>query len=117
VFVIANCLFTFGVYGSVVSVGPTYNLRSFTNTQGTWLKVVGDGTATSVATTTVGGIMSSNNYIYGSFRGVWLAAGTLDISAFVNTSFDTVPVVLEGDTGCAMCSTRVRPAIRTRPQS
>jgi hypothetical protein len=103
---IANCLFTFGVYGSVVSVGPTYNLRSFTNTQGTWMKVVGDGTATSVATTSVGGIMSSNNYIYGSLRGIWLAAGTLDISAFINTSFDTVPIMLQGDTGCAMFSTR-----------
>jgi hypothetical protein len=103
---IANCLFTWGVYGSVVSVGPTYNLRTFTNTQGTWLKVVGNGNATTPSTTTVGGIMSSNTYVYGSSRGIWLAAGTMDISAFVNTSFDTVPTVLQGDPGCAMFSTR-----------
>ena len=103
---IANCLFTWGVYGTVVSVGPTYNLRNFTNTQGTWLKVVGNGTITGPSSTTVGGIMSSNTYVYGSSRGIWLAAGTMDISAFVNTSFDTVPTVLQGDPGCAMFSTR-----------
>jgi hypothetical protein len=103
---ISNCLFTWGVFGSVVSVGPTYNLRNFTNTQGTWLKVVGNGTATTASTTTVGGILSSNNYVYGSSRGIWLAAGTMDVSAFANTGFDTVPTVLQGDPGCAMFSTR-----------
>jgi hypothetical protein len=106
VFFIANSLFTWGVYGTVVSVGPTYNLRSFTNTQGSWLKVVGDGTATKLATSTVGGIMSCNTYVFGASRGIWLAGGTLDISAFINTSFDNVPTVLQGDTGCAMFSTR-----------
>ena len=107
VFFIANTLFTWGTYGSVVSVGPTYNLRNFTNTQATWLKVVGDGTPSASASTTVGGIMSSNNYVYGASRGIWLAAGTLDISSFVNTGFDTVPTVIQGDPGCAFFSTRI----------
>lgn len=103
---IANCLFTWGVYGSVVSVGPTYNLRTFTNTEGTWLKIVGNGTTTTLSSTTVGGILSSNNYIFGSARGVWLSGGTLDISCFVDTSFDTVPSTLQGDPGCGIFSTR-----------
>ena len=107
VFFISNCLFSWGAYGSVVSVGPTYNLRTFTNTQGTWMKVLGDGTVGQLSSTTVGGILSSNNYVYGSSRGLWLAAGTLDISCFVDTSFDTVPTVIQGDPGCAIFSTRI----------
>jgi hypothetical protein len=106
VFFISNTLFTWGVYGSVVSVGPTYNLRTYTNTQGTWMKVLGNGTISQISSTTVGGIMSSNNYVYGCYRGIWLAAGTMDISCFADTSFDTVPVVLQGDPGCALFSTR-----------
>lgn len=101
-----DTLFSWGVYEDVVNVGPTYNLRNFTNSQGCWLKVVGDGTPTQFPSTQVEGVMSTNSYVYGPAKGIWCAAGCLGLSNFVNTCFDVVPVVLQVDPGGSMESVR-----------
>ncbi|MBV9784767.1 MAG: hypothetical protein JO264_13240 [Acidisphaera sp.] len=102
----SNTLFSWGTYGNVVDSGPTYNLRTFTQTQGCWLKVVGDGTPTQFPSTQVEGVTATNCYVLGPAKGIWCAAGCLGLSNLVNTSFDNVPVVLQVDPGGSTQSLR-----------
>lgn len=75
----------------------TYYLLDYTATEGTWLLITGNGTATSVSTISHGGIIATNNYVFGCRYGIHVDGGNLEIGRLTNTGFDEVGTVLQCD--------------------
>lgn len=101
VFQVSNSLFSFESFDAeVLQYGrraPSFALRDFTTSQGSWLHVVGDGTPARGCATSAG-LLTSNVFVYGYGRGFWADCGVIT-GRYNETSFDGVPRVLQVDPG------------------
>jgi hypothetical protein len=83
-------------FGAVVS--PS-NLLHWTQANGAWLHVIGNGTHAAASTVSLGGIQTTNLLVDSYNKGVWVDNGALDEAEFSSsTTWDTVPTVLQVDT-------------------
>ncbi len=85
------------VGSTITFIKDIYYLRNYTAQNATWLLITGNGTATSVSTVAHGGIIASNNYIFGYRYGIHVSGGNLLIGRFTNTGFDEVGAILQCD--------------------
>lgn len=84
--------------GSIISfVQNNYYLRNYTAQNSTWLLITGNGTANSVSAVSHGGIIATNNYVFGFRYGIHVKGGTLLIGRLTNTGFDQVGTILQCD--------------------
>lgn len=84
--------------GSTITfVENTYYLRNYTAQNATWLLITGNGTASAISTIAHGGIIATNNYVFGFRYGIHVTGGNLQIGRLTNTSFDQVGTVLQCD--------------------
>jgi len=82
---------------SITFVLNSYYLRNYTAQNGTWLLITGNGTANSISTVAHGGIVASNNYVFGVRYGIHVDGGNLQIARLTNTGFDQVGTILQCD--------------------
>lgn len=79
--------------------GVSAKLRDYAATQGTIIKVVGNGTATVRAAHSVDALMLSNNATFGFGFGIRVAGGCLNTSAVTGCYWDGVGSVLSVESG------------------
>ena len=82
---------------NITFVQNTYYLRNYTAQNATWLLITGNGTGSAISTISHGGIIATNNYVFGFRYGIHVSGGTLLIAQLTNTGFDEVGTILQCD--------------------